>query len=161
MESVEGDEEEAGGDGDGGGDEAGHHEGVVEDPAAYACGAGGVEIYSGHDRRIVRDDEIAVDGRKEGYEHHGADSEGYSEGHDGAHGGCLAVEQNRHDEEREGEEPGHFGDDSLYRAGQLGDIAVDESVAHPGYTEDGYHGLHTGTEDGTLCGFQPVGTSYE
>ena len=130
---------------------------MVEDPAAYARGAGGVEINRGHDRGIVRNDEIAVDGRKEGYEHHGADSEGDSEGHDGAHGGCLAVEQNRHDEEREGEEPGHLGDDTLYRSGQLGDIAVDEGVAHPGYTEDGYDGLHACDEHASARGRYAVG----
>ena len=52
-------------DGDKGGDEAGELEGVVDDVLTDMRGAGSVEADSGYLRRVVRQEKIAVDRRKE------------------------------------------------------------------------------------------------
>ena len=62
--------------GDGDGDEAGHHEGVVEEVLTNLGGAGTVEIDGSHIRGVRRDEEIAIDGGEHTEQHRSGDTEG-------------------------------------------------------------------------------------
>ena len=85
-------------DGDKGGDEAGELEGVVDDVLTDMRGAGSVEADSGYLRRVVRQEEIAVDRRKERQQDMRRKTKCQTDRIEGLRGRCLREE---HDAEQE------------------------------------------------------------
>ena len=79
-------------DGDKGGDEAGELEGMVDDKLTDMRGTCPVKTDSGYLRRVVRQEEIAVDRRKERQQDMRRKTKGQTDRIEGLRGRCLREE---------------------------------------------------------------------
>ena len=72
----------------------------------------------------------------------------------------LAIQQDRHGEQRNTEQPWHLPHDSFDGKSELCHIALKESITHPRNTEDGDNSLHPGREYRTLRCFDSIRLGY-
>ena len=114
---------------------------MVDDPASHARGPRAVEVDGSYLRRIVGEEEIAIDGGKHGHQKQRTDAQGKAQRIEGGDGGGLGEEHDAHHKQGHGKRERGFG----YHPGQrlvdgLG-IARIESAAHPCDSENGNDGI--------------------
>ena len=122
--------------GDKGGDEAGELEGVVDDVLTDMRGASSVEADSGYLRRVVRQEEIAVDRRKERQQNMRRQAERQTDRIQGLRRCSLREEHDAKQEQRycEKDRPGR--EDTGYGAHDGFMVTEEESASHPCHAED-------------------------
>ena len=81
------------------------HEAVVEDVAAYARGARGVEVDGRDDGDLVRNEEVAIDGHKGAHHDFRRHAQAHAHGKQRGDCGALAIDQHGKNEKRESEGP--------------------------------------------------------
>ena len=124
-------------------------------------GTRSIEIDGCHHRRIIRNEKIPVDRRKEGNQHIGRNAQCHAQRKQGTDGCRLTEQQDRHDKKRNTEKPRHIGHQTKYIFFDNGNVTGDKGIAHPCNTENGHYCLHTRIENRTLGGLHPTGAGQQ
>ena len=114
---------------------------MVDDKPADTCRTRAVEVDGCDGGGIVRQEEIAVDSREHGNESQWRDAQAYAQRVKSAHRSGLREQHDSHDEEGNGKEERILCDDAGDVTLEEFKVAVEEGVAHPCNTEDGYQSV--------------------